>query len=177
LYRVNRELYQDIEAAKVLGMTNSALYNNMDGRGERRAYNALEDGEFRPLKISKDVENLFEAKAMELGVTNPFFRASTVIDRIQGILERVSLEGDLFPDLVNPLKTSIIPDAVAKANQIINNNPATTAMAAAPTAGFGVGLQNTNIDPVTRLTTAEEIYLDPTEKVVRRNQRNNTRLT
>ena len=177
LYRVNRELYQDIEAAKVLGMTNSALYNNMDGRGERRAYNALEDGEFRPLKISKDVENLFEAKAMELGVTNPFFRASTVIDRIQGILERVSLEGDLFPDLVNPLKTSIIPDAVAKANQIINNNPATTAMAAAPTTGFGVGLQNTNIDPVTRLTTAEEIYLDPTEKVVRRNQRNNTRLT
>ena len=50
-------------------------------------------------------------------------------------------------------------------------------MAAAPTTGFGVGLQNTNIDPVTRLTTAEEIYLDPTEKVVRRNQRNNTRLT
>ena len=51
------------------------------------------------------------------------------------------------------------------------------AAAAAPaTTGF-IGQQNVNIDPMTRLTTAEEIYLDPTEKVVRRNQRTNTRLT
>jgi hypothetical protein len=177
LYNVNRELYQDMEAAKILGMTNSALYDNMDGRGERRAYNALEDGEFRPLKISKDVENLFDTKARELGVTNPFFRASTVIDRIQGILERVSLEGDLFPDLVNPLRTPIIPNAVAQANQIINNNPANIAMAAAPVNTGFIGQANVNIDPVTKLTAAEEIYLDPTEKVVRRNQRTNTRLT
>ena len=68
-------------------------------------------------------------------------------------------------------------NAVAQANQLINQNPATTAMAAAPaTTGF-IGQGNVNIDPVTRLTTAEEIYLDPTEKVVRRNQRTNTRLT
>ena len=56
---------------------------------------------------------------------------------------------------------------------------ATTPVAAAPaTTGF-IGQGNVNIDPITRLTTAEEIYLDPTEKVVRRNQRNrnNTRLT
>ena len=65
---------------------------------------------------------------------------------------------------------------MAQANQMINNNPANLTMAAAP--GF-VGQGNVNIDPVTRLTMAEEIYLDPTEKVVRRNQRNrnNTRLT
>ena len=75
LYRVNRELYQDIEAAKILGMSNSALYDNMDGRGERRAYNALEDGEFRPLKISKDVENLFETKAMRVRSIESFFQS------------------------------------------------------------------------------------------------------
>ena len=172
LYRVNRELYQDIEAAKVLGMSNSALYDNMDGRGERRAYNALEDGEFRPLKISKDVENLFETKALELGVANPFFKASTVIDRIQGILERVSLEGDLFPDLVNPLRVPIIPDLVGQVNQTVT---ATTPVAT--TAGFGVGLQNTNIDPVTRLTASEEVLLDPLEKRFVKNRRTNTRLT
>ena len=61
-------------------------------------------------------------------------------------------------------------------NQLINQNPATTAIAAAPTTGF-IGQGNVNIDPITRLTTAEEIYLDPTEKVVRRNQRTNRRLT
>ena len=84
----------------------------------------------------------------------------------------------MFPNIENPLKASLLPDTVAQANQIINQNPATTAMAAAPTTGF-IGQGNVNIDPVTKLTMAEEIYLDPTEKVVRRNQRNrnNTRLT
>ena len=57
---------------------------------------------------------------------------------------------------------------------MINNNPANAAMAAAP--GF-VGQQNTNIDPVTRLTSAEEILLDPLEKRYRKNQRTTTRLT
>ena len=51
-------------------------------------------------------------------------------------------------------------------------NPAITAMAGAP--GF-VGQQNTNIDPVTRLTSAEEVLLDPLEQRYRKNQR--TRLT
>ena len=39
LYEVNRDLYQDIEAAKILGMSDGALYDNMENRGERRAYN------------------------------------------------------------------------------------------------------------------------------------------
>jgi hypothetical protein len=48
-------------------------------------------------------------------------------------------------------------------------------MAAAP--GFGIGLQNTNIDPVTRLTSAEDVLLDPLEKRYVKNKRTNTRLT
>ena len=52
-------------------------------------------------------------------------------------------------------------------------------MAAAPaTTGF-IGQGNVNIDPVTRLTMAEEIYLDPTEKSGKKKSKNknNTRLT
>ena len=83
----------------------------------------------------------------------------------------------MFPNITNPFSVSIMDDAVAQANQLINQNPAATAIATAPaTTGF-IGQSNVNIDPITRLTTAEEIYLDPTEKVVRRNQRTNTRLT
>ncbi len=175
LYNVNRELYQDIEAAKILGMSDDALYDNMENRGERRAYDALSDGEFRPLTISKDVEELFDAKAREIGTTNAFFRASTVIDRIQDILSQASLDGDLFPDIQNPLSSTLLPDLVGQANQLLNNNPANTAMAAAP--GFGIGLQNTNIDPVTRLTSAEDVLLDPLEKRYVKNKRTNTKLT
>ena len=145
-------------------MSNSDLYDNMQNRGERRAFNALENAEFRPLKISRDLENLFESKARELGVPDPFFRASMVIDQLQNVLERVSLEGDLFPDLENPLRTPIIPNAVAQANQIINNNPANAAMAAAPVNTGFIGQGNVNIDPVTRLTPNEEVLLNPFDR-------------
>ena len=174
LYETNRELFLDIDAAKTLGMSDGALYDNMNNRGERRAYNSLSDGEFRPLTLSKDIEELFEVKAREIGVSNPFFQASLVIDRIQDVLSRVSLKGDLFPDIENPLRKTLMPDLVAQANQIIGNNPTTTALAAAP--GF-IGQGNTNIDPVTRLTSAEEVLLDPMEKMYRKNTRPTTKLT
>ena len=117
LYRVNRELYQDIEAAKVLGMSEDALNENMNNRGERRAYNALEEGEFRPLTISRDVQELFELKSEELGVANPFDQAQDVIDNIQEILETVSLYGDLFPTLKNPFRVPLtqgIPNTITQ---------------------------------------------------------------
>ena len=116
---------------------------------------------------------MFETKAREIGVSNPFFQASMVIDRIQNILSRVSLKGDLFPDIENPLRKTLMPDLVGQANQMLNNNPATTAMAAAP--GF-IGQGNTNIDPVTRLTSAEEVLLDPLEQRYVKNKRTNTQL-
>ena len=167
MYGVNRELYQDIEAAKILGMNNNALYDNMKNRGERKAYNSLVDGEFRPLRISRDVEELFGVKARELGIQNPFFQASMAIDSIANILSRTSLEGDLFPELTNPFDTSVIPDVVGAANKMINTNPATGAVAA---QGF-VGQGNINIDPASGLTAAEEIYFDPLEKLYRKQQR------
>ena len=176
LYRVNREMYQDIEAAKTLGMSEDSLAERMVNRGETTAFNFLNEGLFRPLTISPDVQGLFETKARELGIRNPFEAAYDVIGRIQEILAEVPLTGDLFPNIQNPLRAELLPDLVGQANQLINQNPTTTAMAAAPTTGF-IGQANVNIDPVTRLTAAEEIYLDPTEKVVRRNQRTNTRLT
>ena len=117
MYGVNRELYQDIKAAQVLGMSEDALNNNMENRGEKKAFNALIEGEFRPLTISKDVEELFEIKSEELGVTNPFEQAQDVIDNIQEILETVSLYGDLFPTLKNPFRVPLtqgIPNTITQ---------------------------------------------------------------
>ncbi len=176
LYETNRELFLDIEAAKTLGMSEDALFTNMRNRGENRSFNFINEGTFRPLTISRDVRGLFEKKANELGIANPYDQAADVIDRVRDVLSEVSLKGDLFPSIKNPLSSELLPNLVGQANQLLNNNPATAAMATTP--GF-IGQQNTNIDPVTRLTMAEEIYLSPTDKVIRRNQRNknNTRLT
>ena len=177
LYRVNRELYQDIEAAKILGMSEDALAERMVGRGERTAFGFLNEGLFRPLTISRDVQQIFQTKADELGVPNPFEQAADAISIIQDGLTEVELDGDLFPDIQNPFKQRIIPNAVARANQIINNNPANAAMAAAPVNTGFIGQGNVNIDPVTRLTASEEVLLDPLEKRYVKSKRTNTRLT
>ena len=134
----------------------------------------LTEGLFRPLTISGDVQGLFETKAREIGVRNPFEAAYDVIGRIQEVLSEVPLNGDLFPDIKNPLSSALLPDVVSQANQLLNNNPANAAMATAP--GF-IGQQNTNIDPVTRLTSAEEVLLDPLEQRYVKNKRTNTKLT
>ena len=164
LYGVNRELYQDIEAAKILGMDNDSLRYNMAKRGERVAYQALDEGRFRPLTISSDVRQIFEIKAQELGVANPFDAARDVIDRIRDVLSNTSLVGDVFPVIENPLDASLLdnlPDFnIAPPLQTGGANP----------SGF-VGQGNINIDPASGLTLSEEIYLDPTEKVIRKQQR------
>ena len=176
LYETNREMYLDMEAAKTLGMSEDALAERMVNRGESTSFGFLTEGLFRPLTISGDVQGLFETKARELGVRNPFEQAYDVIGRIQEVLSEVPLVGDLFPDIKNPLSSELLPDLVGQANQLLNNNPANSAMAAAPTAGF-IGQGNVNIDPVTRLTSAEDVLLDPLEKRYVKNKRTNTRLT
>ena len=62
--RVNRELYQDIEAAKTLGMSERFFSRKIWLIEERRrAFNFLSEGLFRPLTISRDVQGLFQTKA------------------------------------------------------------------------------------------------------------------
>ena len=116
LYGVNRELYQDMEAAKILGMSEDLMDTNMENIGERKAFNALTEGEFRPLKISKDVRELFQIRAEELGRSNPFDAAEDVLSRIADVLEAVPVTADFFPDIINPFDTNILPDLVGALN-------------------------------------------------------------
>ena len=142
LYGVNREIFQDIEAARILGMSENALYERMDKRGEKKAFKSLIEAEFRPLTISKDLKTIFEIKAQELGVSNPFEQAENAIDSIADQLSRASLRGDMFPDIQNPLDVSLIegiPDFLANASLPDVSNLTSTA------PGFtGQGNVNTN---------------------------------
>jgi len=178
LYETNRDLYQDIEAAKILGMSDTALGQNMVNRGERRSFEYLDAGVFRPLTISRDVQELFYTKAKDLGIPDPFQQAANAISQIMSILAETSLEGDLFPELTNPFDTSIIPDVVGQVNNMIS--PTANLGAGGGGTGF-VGQGNINIDPASGLTLAEEIYFDPLEKMYRKQQRktntNQTKLT
>jgi len=162
LYEINRRMYLDIDSAKILGMNEDAIATNMLDRGEGRAFNAINEGEFRPLTISTDVQELFELRAADIGAPNPFDAAADVIDRIREVLEAVPLSSDLFPNLVNPLRNLPTPTL----------GPATTAgLPPMPAPGLVNNAQFGNIDPVSGLTLSEQVYLDPLEKAYQQNKR------
>ena len=172
-FNVNRELFKDVEAARLLGMNEGALEESMEARGAGKAYDFIGAGEFRPFTPSRNIEELFEDLAIKLGIPNPYDAAEDTIDRIQDILETIPLAGE-FPLIPNPLKTSPLPSlpglgqtaglppvvGAATVNQTFANN-----------ARFG------NINPVSGLTLSEEIYLDPLGKAYRRNQRQTNKQT
>jgi hypothetical protein len=156
LYGVNRELYQDMEAAKILGMSEDTMDTNMENRGERKAFNALTEGEFRPLKISKDVRKLFELRAEELGRANPFDAAEDVLARIADVLEAVPVYGDFFPDLPNPFDTNILPDLVGA---IGNLNLGAQTVGATTANNLNTGYGDLNQLQASGLTTGQEVLL------------------
>jgi hypothetical protein len=162
LYEINRRMYLDIDSAKILGMNEDAIATNMADRGERRAFNSINEGEFRPLKISNEVKALFDIRSSEIGAPNPFDAAEGVIDRIREVLEAVPLSSDLFPNLENPLRE--LPEPTL--------GPATSAgLPPMPAPGLVNNAQFGNIDPVSGLTLSEQVYLDPLEKAYQQNRR------
>ena len=165
LYEINRRMFLDIDAAKILGMDEDAIATNMFDRGERRNFNSLNEGEFRPLSISSDVQELYEIRASELGAPNPYEAAEGVIERIREVLESVPLSADLFPNIQNPF-TNLPQPTLGPAASL----PGLPAM---PNPGLVNNARFGNIDPVSRLTLAEETYLSPLEQ----NYRKKTRTT
>jgi len=168
-FEVNRELFKDTEAAKLLGMSNSKIEESMDARGAGAAYEYIEYGEFRPFMPSRNIEELFDDLAAKLGMRNPYEAAESTIEKIEAILETVPLGGE-FPDIPNPLRTSMIPNLPTFGQNTAGLPPMPTP-GLVNNSGFG------NIDQVSGLTLAEEVYLSPLEQAHRKKQRQQTKQT
>jgi hypothetical protein len=74
----------------------------MKNRGESVVYNDISQRTFKPLDISRDVRDLFQLRAEELGLPNTFEQAQDVINAIEEFLSNVPLSQDNFPDIKNP---------------------------------------------------------------------------
>ena len=119
LYRVNREMYQDIEAAKTLGTGEDTIGEIMRARGERRAFGALNEGRFRPLTISREIAGLFEQRFAKLGMSNSFEIAQDVLGAIRERLENSTLAFDAFPEIENPFRSVPQVDPIPQVNNIL----------------------------------------------------------
>ena len=102
LFQNTRDFYRDIEAAEVLGMSEDDIVEQATQRVGRRGYGAISEGVFRPLNISKDVQEAFEKNAQKLGLPNPFEQAADVLAEIKEQLIEVPLTEEGIPEIINP---------------------------------------------------------------------------
>jgi len=102
LFQNTRDFYKDIEAAKVLGMSEEDIADQATERIGNRRFGEVSEGVFTPLSISKKVQEAFERNAAKLGLPNPFETAADVIAEIQEQLIEVPLTEESIPDIANP---------------------------------------------------------------------------
>ena len=159
LFKVNKNLFEDINAARILKMDELDIAKAMKDRASTKNYAAMNMALFRPLNISKDVFRVFQENADKLGVENPILPALDALSEIKSQLFDVPLTEERIPDIINPF------DNIPEPN--LNQLGALPPMPAPiPTNQFGQ-IPNS----ITGLTQTETALLSPSEQEIRKKQR------
>jgi len=168
LFGVKKDFYKDIRAAEVLGTSEDIISKNAE-RISKKEFNSINDGIFTPLNISKDVKDLFEENALKLGLPNPFEQASGIIDNIKDRLSTLPLTAPGLPEIENPFKN--LPEPTLTPIQGLPQLPNPTEIQGYGQVNLPTAVAGNQINPVTKLTQAEEQLLSPAEKLIRQRQR------
>jgi hypothetical protein len=102
LFSTNKEFGKDLAAARVLGINEEILQNEVSTRLGKRKLGEIEENIFKPLSVSRDVRNAFAKNFEKLGLPNPYEQAAEVIANIQGQLIEVPLTENSLPEIINP---------------------------------------------------------------------------
>ena len=103
LYQTRQEFQKDIDGARVLGISEGNLYNTVTDRISRIDFATIDNDQFRPLAISREVQQAFAENAAAIGVDNPYLEAAGAIAQVQGALGALRLSDGDFPLIENPL--------------------------------------------------------------------------
>ena len=167
LFEVKRNLGQDVKAANILG-TSEDVISKAAQRISRKEFNYINSDIFTPLQISKEIYQAFQENADKLGQANPMDAALDVISNIQDRLMRTPLSSPSIPEIQNPFKNLVKPNL----NQIqgLPQLPNPTQIQNYVQMNLP-GAVTGQIDPNTKLTKVETALLNPTEQIIRQNQR------
>jgi hypothetical protein len=168
LFGVKKDFYKDIRAAEVLGTSEDVISKNAE-RISKKEFSSINDGVFTPLNISKDVKDLFEENALKLGLPNPFEQASGIIDNIRDRLSTLPLTEPGLPEIENPFRNLAEPTLAPI--QGLPQLPNPTDIQGYGQVNLPTAVAGNQINPVTKLTQAEEQLLSPAEKLIRQRQR------
>jgi len=102
LFSVRKNFKLDLDAARTLGITQAGLQTSTD-RLSGIEVGSLDQNIFRPINISREIQEAFAENAAKIGEPNPLISAITALGNIQQQLSRVSLLEPEFPFIENPL--------------------------------------------------------------------------
>ena len=102
MFDVKKKLKGDMDAARLLGISEEAFYDSLD-RVSAREINDIDDNIFTPYEISNEVANAIEENAMKIGLSDPLQGALYAIDSIQNKMSNIDLSLPDFPVFENPL--------------------------------------------------------------------------
>jgi hypothetical protein len=168
LFGVKKDLYKDIKAAQTLGTSNQVISKAAE-RVSRKEFENINLGVFTPLNISEDVQKVFAENAARLEQPNPLIGANPIIANIQRKLSRVPLTEESIPELENPFKNLAEPTLEPVSGLPELPNP--TQIQGYGQVSLPTAVAGNQINPVTKLTQAEEQLLSPAEKLIRQRQR------
>jgi len=167
LFSNQKELLKDVQAATTLKGDMRKIGSYVSGKIGRKNYGALQREFYIPYVPSKNVFRKSREITREIQEVDPTYRdplrdVIPVMASIRQQLARYNLN-DMFPEIENPLNLTL-------GSEILN-----TIQTPLINLGF-LGENNIikppmTVDPVTGLTSSEEVLLDPMEKMYRKNQR------
>ena len=117
LFENQKGFKQDLDAARILNISESGFYDATD-RISGVALSNIDENIFRPMNISTEIQNSFAENAAKIRQSNPFEEAADVIAEIQEELSELSLEEPNFPFIENPLTTTTQSNPVTGPNAL-----------------------------------------------------------
>jgi hypothetical protein len=103
LFGVKKTLKGDMDAARLLNISEPGFYSALD-RISSREVNSLEEDVFKPYVVSREVINAMQENSDRIGIANPFDRAADTIAELQSQFSDLSLKLPEFPVFENPLQ-------------------------------------------------------------------------
>jgi len=155
-FKVQQEMFRNIEAAGILGTEPSTLRREFkDRQVSPRTFNKLEEGIFDPYFPSRDIQKRFKEIAEDIGEENPFAAVKDIIRAIYNQFREMDLRDEFDIDVseyvteeegLADIQTPPLPPTPMPDKKLVASTP--------------------QKDPITNLTETEERLLSPSEKII-----------
>ena len=119
-FNVQQTMFNDLQAAEILGVDRGTLRNQFEDRQlTNKTFTDLKNGRFEPYFPSGDVADKFREIANNLGEDNPFTEAAPILRDMASEMKQLSLDEpfslDIDQFLIEDIVTPPLPEAVTSA--------------------------------------------------------------